>query len=211
MNKFKQEVFKYPNALTFRPFRNYELIKLEGRGNVWVAVCFICIMGLLYSLSYNATGFIVNDNNAIEYNGLGQFLGFVLPVALLIVSNWSVTTLMNGKGKIREITMVAGYCMYPLIIMYIIAMVYSNIMIFEETYLYYLLLNIGILFSAFNMLAGLIIVHEYSLKQALYSIFLTIVSFIIILFVIFLLFSLYLQIVDFIATFSRELSQRLGG
>lgn len=211
MNKLKNEFFEYPNSLVFRPFRNYELIKLEGKGNVWVALFYILLLGVIYSLSYNATGFIVNDNNPVEYNGLMQFLGFVLPVLLLIVSNWSVSTLLNGKGKVKEITMVMGYSLYPFIWMYLLAIIYSNIMLIDESYIYYLIINIGILVSLFNMLAGLIIIHEYTLKEALATILYTIIAFIIILFIIFLMFSLYLQIADFVSTFSRELSQRIGG
>lgn len=211
MSKVKEEVLKYPIALTFRPFRNYELIKIEGRGNVGVAIFYIVLIGIMYSLAYNATGFLVNNNNAVEYNGVAQFLGLVLPIILLIISNWSVTTLMNGKGKFREIIMVAGYSMFPMIVMYLIAIIFSNIMIADESYIYYLILAIGYLFSGFNILAGLIMIHEYSLKEAVYTIVLTLVAFIIILFIIFLMFSLFLQISDFITTLSRELSQRIGG
>lgn len=211
MSKIKEEILNFPIALTFRPFRNYEAIKLEGRGNVWVAILFIVIMGIIYSLAYNAIGFLVNDNNASEYNGVTQFLGLILPICLLIVSNWSVTTLMNGKGKFKEIIMVAGYSLFPMIIMYLVSIVFSNIMIADEAYIYYLMINIGALAVAFNILAGLIIIHQYTLKEAVYTIVLTIAAFIIILFVIFLMFSLFLQISDFISTLFREITQRLGG
>lgn len=211
MNKFKEEFFSYPNSLVFRPFRNYELIKREGKGNVWVAIFYIVLLGVIYSMAYNATGFLVNNNNAATYNGLLQFLGITVPIFLLIVSNWSVSTLMNGKGKLREITMVMGYSVYPFIWMYVLGIVYSNIMIADESYIYYLIINIGILLCAFSLLAGMIMIHEYTLKEALFTILCTIIAFIIILFIIFLMFSLYLQIADFVSTLSRELSQRIGG
>ncbi len=211
MDKLKQELIDFPVACTFHPFKAYDSIKYENQGNTLVALFYIFLTGILFSISYNATGFIVNDNNPAEYNGVMEFLGFVLPVLLIIVANWSVTTLMNGKGKFREIIMIAGYGCFPFLIMYFIALLYSNVMILEEAYLYHLIINIGILFSGFSILIGVIMVHKYTLKEALYSLLATLVSFIIMLFIIFLMISLFLQISSFFTVFFRELSQKMGG
>lgn len=211
MSKFMYQVFKFPTKIVFRPFRHYMEIKDEGAGNVGVAVGIIIVLSLFNSLSYNATGFLVNENNASDYNGLIQFFGVLAPIFLLTVSNWSVTVLFNGKGTYREIVMVAGYAMFPYLIMSIIALLFSNMMISDEAYLYFLIINIGVFFAALNILAGIVIIHEYSLSEALLTILFTIMAFIVILFLIFLTFSLLLQINDFIITFGRELIQRLGG
>ncbi len=211
MRNFKDEFFHFPVSTTFHPFKAYDSIKYENKGNLYVAIFYIVLTGILFSISYNATGFLVNDNNPTEYNGLTEFLGFVIPAFLLIIANWSVTTLMDGKGKFKEIIMVAGYSCFPFIIMYTVSIVYSNVMIMEEVYLYYLIINIGLLFSFFSMLIGLIMIHKYTLKEAILSILATVVGFIIIVFIIFLMMSLFLQIFDFFDVLMRELSQRVGG
>lgn len=211
MNKFVYNVFKFPTQIVFRPFRYYMEIKDEGAGSLGVAILYIILLSLFASLSYNATGFLINDNNANDYNGLLEFLGVLSPIFLLTVSNWSVTVLLNGKGKYREIVMVAGYSVFPYLVTAFVALIFSNIMISDEAYIYHLIINIGLFFAGLNMLAGMIIIHEYSLREALLTIVFTIVAFVVILFLIFLMFSLLLQIQDFLMTFGRELLQRLGG
>ncbi len=211
MSKISYQIFKFPTKLVFRPFRHYLEIKDQGAGNVAVAIGIIIVLSILSSLSYNATGFLVNDNNGSKYNGVLEFLGVFSPILLLTISNWSVTVLFNGKGTYREIVMVAGYSLFPYLVMSFIALIFSNIMIASEIYIYYLIINIGLFFTCLNILAGIVIIHEYSLREALLTIIFTIMAFIVILFLLFLMFSLLLQIYDFIVTFERELIMRLGG
>lgn len=211
MNKFMYDVCKFPTKIVFRPFRHYMEIKDEGAGSLGVAIGILIVLSIFNSLSYNATGFLVNNNDANDYNGVIQFLGIFIPILLIAISNWSVTVLFNGKGTFREIIMVAGYAMFPYLVMSLIALIFSNMMIGDEIYIYNLIINIGVFFAALNVLAGLIIIHEYSLSEALLTIVFTVMAFIVILFLIFLTFSLLLQIQDFIVTFGRELIQRLGG
>lgn len=211
MNKVIDALFLFPTKIVFRPFRHYMEIKDENGGNLGVAFGYIVLISLFISYSYNATGFLVNSNNANDYNGVLEFLGVFSPVILLTISNWSVTVLFNGKGTYREIVMVAGYSLFPYLIASIIALIYSNIMVANEVYIYYLILNVGLFFTGLSILSGIVIIHEYSLRESLLTILYTIIAFIIILFLMFLMFSLFLQIQDFVITFTRELIQRLGG
>ncbi len=211
MNKFVYETVKFPIKIVFRPFRNYMEIKDEGAGSLLFAIAVIVALSLFASLSYNLTGFLVNNNNATDYNGIREFFGMMFPILLLAISNYSVTVLFNGKGTFREIMMVTGYSLYPYLVASIIALIFSNMMISNEIYMYFLIINIGVFFTGLNVLSGIIIIHEYSLREALLTIVFTIMAFIVILFIIFLTFSLFLQIDEFFATIFKELIQRIRG
>ena len=46
-------------------------------------------------------------------NSLQEIFSVILLLGLFTVGNWSVTTLMEGKGNFKEIVMVTGLCIIP--------------------------------------------------------------------------------------------------
>ena len=211
LHNAKEQYISTPFSVMFRPFRSFEEMKTEGRGSYLVALSFIVIYSVIKVIEYNATGFIVNENNIQAFNGFIEFMGLFLPLILLISSNWSISTLTNGKGSFKEITMIVGYSIFPLIIASVIALIFSNVMIMPEAYIYSLILVIGFVFTAFNLLVGLIVMHDFTLGEAVKSILLSVVSFMIQIFVLLLLYSLLLQLIGFISVIGTEILQRLGG
>lgn len=53
-------------------------------------------------LRYFYTGFIFNMNLAAAFNILMELLSSVVLVFLWTVANWSVSTLMDGEGRLRR-------------------------------------------------------------------------------------------------------------
>ncbi|MGL5021047.1 MAG: Yip1 family protein [Mycoplasmatales bacterium] len=211
VKKIMNDLIVIPSFVVTRPFKGFSRVKDDKEGS-WVAALILIIIFSSFSIvNYNTLGFIVNFNNPSSFNSLVLFFGSFGPILLFVISNWSVATITNGKGTFKEILMVAGYACFPIIISSIAANIYSNIMISEEIYLYFLIINIGSLLSLFVVLTGLITIHEYSLGDVVKNLLLSIVSLMVIMFILLLLFSLTLQFYDFIITFFREVTIRLGG
>lgn len=210
-SNFKERYIDFPLHVNLRPFKGYDTLKFEKKGELKVAHHFMFILVLLSIAEYVYTGFLVNNNNPHMFSLLRQVTLPIMTVLLINISVWSVTTLMDGKGKFLEMYQVILYSSVPLIITKIIALAMSHIIIADEAVFYYLVINIGLIWTVFSFIIGMVVVQEYSLGKTIGTIVLSIVAAIIILFVIVLLFSLMQQLYAFIIQILREIDYMMGG
>ena len=132
----------------------------------------------------------------------------ILLIFLFAVGNWSVTTLMEGKGKFKEIIMMAGYSLFPLVILGFPAILLSNFLTQDEIAFYYILIGFGYGGTAWMLFMGILNIHQYGLGKTIISIILTILSMSVMIFFGLLFFDLIQQFISFIAAIWRELSLR---
>ena len=169
----------------------------------------LALFGILQCVSYQYTGFIINTNELASMNSISIFLTWVLGFVLFIVSNWSVTTLLNGKGNLSDILKVTSYSLVPFTCALIFQIFVSNFIILEEAMIVYVITGIGIVWSLFMLLAGLCVIHEYGFGMNLAAILLTFVAAAIIMFLGILFFTLIEQMVLFCISVGQEFIRRL--
>ena len=141
-------------------------------------------------------------------SSLQEIFAVFLLVILFTVGNWSVTTLMEGKGKYKEILMVTGYALFPLIIIGYPSVFLSNFLTLEEMAFYGLLMYIAYGLTAWMLFMGILNIHQYGLAKTIGSLILTVVSMSVMMFVGLLFFDLIQQFISFIASIYEELSLR---
>ncbi|CUM92367.1 MULTISPECIES: YIP1 family protein [Turicibacter] len=210
-SNFKERYVDFPLHVNLRPFKGYEALKFQKKGELKVAHHFLLMLILLSIAEYVYTGFLVNNYNPHEFSLLRQISLPMMTVVLINISIWSVTTLMNGKGKFIEMYQVILYSSVPLIITKFIALCFSHLIVADEIVFYYLILNIGLLWTVFSFIIGMVVVQEYSLGKTIGTLVLSVVAGIIILFILILLFSLLQQLYGFIISILREINYMMGG
>lgn len=204
-----KEKLYYLKHSVFHPFDAFYEIRFRGKGSIALAVTLLMLFGVLQCVSYQYTGFVINGNELASMNSISIFLTWVLGFVLFIVSNWSVTTLLNGKGKMGDILTVTTYSMVPLICTLAFQVFASNFIIAEEAMILYVITGIGIVWSLFMLLAGLCVIHEYSFGKNLAAIPLTFVAAAIIMFLGILFFTLIEQMMVFVVSVAQEFIRRL--
>jgi len=204
----KEKLFYLKSAI-FHPFDAFYEIRFRGKGSAVLAVIILAFFGVLQCVSYQYTGFVINTNELASMNSISIFLTWVLGFVLFIVSNWSVTTLLNGKGKLSDILKVTAYSMVPFICTLIFQIFVSNFIILEEAMIVYVVMGIGTVWSLFMLLAGLCVIHEYGFGKTLIAIVLTFVAAAIIMFLGVLFFTLIEQMIVFIVSVGQEFIRRL--
>ena len=128
---------------------------------------------------------------------------------LFTLSNYSITTLTEGKGSFKDIFMVTCYSLMPLIIFQVISPILTHVMSLNET-TYLVLIDIaGYGWTALMLLLGIQEIHEYSAKKMVATLVLTVIGAAIIIFVVLLFFSLLQELGSFIYSLYREFSLRL--
>lgn len=207
MKQFVEEL-KYLKYTLFHPFDAFFEIKWRGKGSLLLATLIVILTGITSIMSYQYTGFIMNMNPLFKMNSVSLFILAVAPMFLFIVSNWSVSTLYNGKGKIKDLFMVIAYSLFPSLLFSLMTIFISNFVIMEEASLLYAFNSLGMAWFYYLAFCGLITVHEYTVKENIMTLLATVVAAIVIIFLCVLYFSLMEQMINFVMTFGQELLRR---
>lgn len=209
--KFKQiyqDYIRFPKYILLHPFDGYEDLKRYKKGKLSVAVLFIFLYALFQIFSYQYEGFVINMNNPLELNSLNEIFSVLLLVFLFTVGNWSVTTLMEGKGTYKEILMVTGYALFPIVIIGFPSVILSNFLTLEEIALYQLLMALSYVLAGWMLFMGILNIHHYGLFKTVLSFIITVVAMSVMMFLGLLFFDLIQQFIAFIVSIYEELSLR---
>jgi hypothetical protein len=166
---------------------------------------------LLYAaliLRRQATGFPFNYNDPETINVLLLFAQSVLLLIVWSISNWAVSTLADGKGRVGEILYSGAVSIVPFGMSMFLTVVLSNILSYGEGVFLTWITGLGILWSLLLLLASQMVIHDYSFWRAVGMILLTVALLLVILFIGFLLFSLFQQVIQFFGDIINEINFR---
>ena len=200
----------YIKYCVFHPFEGFYEAKNRGKGSTTLAAILLILFCILQCVKVQYTGFVMNNNHISEMNSVTIFISYLTVILLAVVSNWTVTTLFEGKGKLKDIFLVVCYALVPVIVMEAITIFISNFAIMEELPILNALLWIGYVWCGFMILTGLCTIHEYGLAKNIVTLLATLVAAAIIMFLGVLFVSLLEQMYGFITTFVKEWMRRVG-
>ena len=200
--------WKYAFYTVSHPADGYYEIRHRDRGSVPVAIILVIIFSICFSINRMSASFIVNDINPTSVDSLKELFSVLLFYLLICVSNWSITCLMEGKGRLKDIAIAVGYSTIPATFCIAIGTVLSQFIAKDEDAFYYMVVGIGIAYTLFMLLIGVMTVHNFTLGKTLITILLTFVAMLLIIFVTLLLFDLINQVLSFIRSIYQELIYR---
>lgn len=207
MNKaFSADKWKYMLFTVSHPSDGYYWIRHdESKGSVLIAVLLTMIFAFTYSANRLLASFVVNDVDPRGVNSLFELVGVMTFYILICVSNWSITCLMNGEGRLKDIVIAIGYGTFPITVMMFIATIVSFVVADDEQAFYGIILGAGIAYGLIMMFVGIMQVHNYSLEKTLITLFLTFVAMFIIIFLIMLLGNLLGMVFNFFRSVYTEI------
>ncbi|WP_314586010.1 YIP1 family protein [Paenibacillus terrigena] len=201
-------IYKAPFHTLLHPFKGFWELKYENKGRMKIALFILLMLFITMILKKKYAGFIVNENYPLAFNSIDELKTIILPFLLFCVANWSLTTLMDGEGKFKEIIMATGYALLPLVIIFLPQILFSNVITSEEKAFYYLLDSIAYLWFLYLLFVGIMTVHQYSAGKTILTLFLTAVAMMVIIFIALLFFNLLSQMYLFIESLYREILVR---
>lgn len=205
---FFKNFVKTPLRLMSHPIQGYTEFKQDKVGKLSVAIGMVIIYALLVIIRYNANGIIINKNDPTKFNSIKLLVYTIMPLIILCVANWTITTLLDGKGTMKMIFTMGGYCYFPLIFFGIVNLILSNVLTSSEVQIITLFNVLGYFLMGYMIFMGLINIHEYGVAKALLTIILTIIATAVILFIALLIFDLASQIYGFFYSLYKEIVSR---
>jgi len=205
----KKEKLLYPFYVISHPFDGFYEIRHRSKGSVWLALLLVLLFGLSFSLNRRYAGFVVNLIDPMSVDVRMEMIGVFAAVILFATANWSITCLMEGEGRFKDIITVIGYSMLPMVLTFVPATVLSWFIASDEESIYYILINLSMIFFVLLLLVGIMVIHNFSFGKTLLTLFLTFVALLLIIFVILLLVSLINQVWLFLVSAYTELILRV--
>lgn len=199
----KNRKWKIALETLLHPADTFYEIKRNNGGSVIIATIFLLIWYAFKIIGFSS-GFIFNTTDIGEANAwyaLAQTFGLVI---LFTLANWAVCTLMEGKGKLKDIYVVVCYSLVPMIIQSVLYDILSNVLTLNESNVLSIVNYLCIAFTLIIIVMGLINIHEYSFGKFVLTTIITALAMILIVFLVFMLAILLQQVKNFVETVYLE-------
>ncbi len=191
------------------PFDGFWEMKYANRGNLVTALILTVLYFAVIIIDHQARNFMFNSAYGQALDLVYQLRIFLLPLIIFVAANWSITTLLDGKGSLKEIVMMVGYSLQPLIIFQLVSTVLTHFLSLNELAYLNIFELVGYIWFAIMIFIGLMQIHEYTFFKAIVTLIFTAISAMIIAFICLLFFSLIQEISGFIYSIYREVSLRM--
>lgn len=200
---------RYALHVIVRPFDGFWDLTREQRGSI-AAANFIVFMALLTRiLRLQYTSFLFLRINWARVHVFREVLAILLPLMIWCLANWSLTTLFEGKGRMRDIYMGTAYAITPYVLIQLPLILISNIVTIEEGAFYSVLSGISFLWCGLLLVAAMMMIHDYSLGKTVLFMGMSLFGMLVIIFVSMLFFSLISDGIAYFVSLYKELSFRL--
>ena len=180
-------------------------IRHKEYGSVPIAILMVILFSVSFSLNRLYASFVVNETDPRSVNSITELAGVIILFMLICIGNWSITCLMNGEGRFKDIIIAVGYGITPATVGFTLATLLSRVIADNEQAFYTLIIAVGVAYAAILILMGIMQVHNYTLGKTLITLFLTFIAVFIIIFLALLLFNLVGQVITFFKSIYLEL------
>jgi len=203
------KTLKYSLYVSTHPLDGFWDLTHEKRGSIAAANIILVVMMITEIMRLTLTSFQFMTINMEYFNAIIVIMRILLPVFLWTVANWSLTTLMDGKGKMHEIYMAVCYALTPYVIINVVLILLSQVITFEEGAVYWVLGGFSMIWTGLLILAGMMMVHDYSLVKTIMSSLFTIVGMGVMVFIFVIFFSLISDAAAYFVSLYKEILFRL--
>ena len=190
------------------PFDNFREMK-EKKLSSWklstIALLIYYISSFIYKTKSN---FRFTDFDPQKYTSIYQLLQTVGFMLVLAIANWGISTLMQGKGKFKDVLAVISYATIPMSCCNIIRAILSNTIISSGSTVFATINTISLILAGIIITIGLMIIHEFTFPQLILSLIVTVLFMILAIFVIFMVAMLLSQCWQFIVAVLLEVINR---
>ncbi len=202
--------WKWPFYVMRHPIEGYDDLRWKKGYNMKVAWVIVIAFFIISVASAQLTGFLFNNTYVKVFNIIPYFSSSVILFLTWVVGNWSLCTLFDGEGTMKNIFCVSAYALLPYLFSEVIVIIASNFLLRTEGGFITFFRYLGIVWSVVLMISAMKTVHQYSIPKTLVAIVFTVVAMAIILFLAVLLLTLFQQVFVFVYSIYTELMYRFS-
>lgn len=199
------KTLRYALYVITHPLDGFWDLTHEKRGSLAAANIIIALTLLTTIWKLQFTSFLFMKVQWEYINIFEQILGILLPLIIGCVANWSLTTLFDGKGTLRDIYMAIGYALTPYVLIQLPMILISNFMIEGEGAFYVYINAFSIIWCGMLIISAMMMIHDFSFGKAILAILATLLGMMVIIFLLLLFFSLISDGVAYFVSLYKEI------
>jgi hypothetical protein len=131
-------------------------------------------------------------------------IGFFSIIFLAILCNYLVSSINDGEGSFSQLVKMVAYSLGPVMIIYVLVIGLSYILTFNEMFLLETLQQAALLWTGVNLYLGVQETHNYTVRESVKSILLTIVFILIIAIILLIVIIMSEQVYMFFEAIIKE-------
>ena len=200
--------FMYTLYIIIHPRTGFSELREAKRISFSASIVILLLWIFSEIIRYNYYAFPFNYSDPSSFN-LALILGRTFLFTLVwSISNWAFTVFLDGKARLNDIWCVSLYSLLPYIVTIYLQVLLSQFLLMEERVMLDWIGIVGGLWSLFLFISGIMEFQEYDFFKSVASMFLGVFGIAIIVFILFLAFSLFNQISFTFRTVFNELMLR---
>jgi hypothetical protein len=201
---------KYSLYVIVHPIDGFWDLIHEKRGSLAAANILVLFTLLTHIWKLQFTSFQFIQVHWERVNIFMESASVLVPLFVFCVSNWGVTTLFDGKGRLSQIYMGTAYALTPYIIIQIPLIFLSNIVTVEEGTFYWFFSNFSLVWVGVLIIAAMMMIHAYSFGKTLWFMIVSAFAMLVFIFIVLLFFSMISDGIAYFISLGREILFRLN-
>ena len=183
-------------------------IKHEGRAGWISAIVVLLIYFVLSVISKYFSGFLFKEVQEGQFELINDFITFFAAWLLLVICCYLVCTIKDGEARFKDLFIGSAYILAPLIVFLPIRIVLSNVLTYNENFFITLLDVVSYGWTGLLILLMLMYLNDYSFKRTLTIVILTLFTVLVAVALLFVIWVLINQLVNFISGIYGEVVYR---
>ena len=200
---------RYAFTVMNHPVQGFYDLRFERAGSLISSTIWLGVLILSYVSTIQYTGFIFNFNNVKSFNIIYAFTSILLPLIIWCVANWSITVLMDGEGRFRDIYMAICYASVPYSLSLLLCVVLSLFLTKDELTFLSIVQTLGLLGSALLVFTGTMTIHQFTVRKTVFSILLSLAGMVFIIFLAILFASILDKLFSYVVGIITEIKLRM--
>ncbi|MBN2222118.1 MAG: DUF1282 family protein, partial [Vallitaleaceae bacterium] len=204
-----QQIF-FMKYLLKNPADGYYGIRREAKTSYLSAHVLLVLVFLISVFDKYFTSYIFRYVREGRYEIFEDFISFIAVISLLIVSNYLVTTISDGEARFQDVYQGFAYALAPYILIKPILILLSHTLTYNEVFI----LNFGNfaiqVWTATMMVLMIKYINDYTFKETFKIILYTLFTVLIAVLVLFIVYVLFSQVVDFVQSIIGEAVYRIA-
>ncbi len=201
---------RYLGAFVRHPIDSYYGIRFQQKTSLISATMVYIAAFIIFIVNRYYAGYIFKVTEEGYFNVLFDLFSVGGLVLFLVVCNYLVSTIREGEGSLKVVYMSVAYTFMPYILIKPILFVLTHVLTLNEV----VILNIGS--SVINIWTFLLIflmiaeIHNYSFSGVVKNILITLVTALVMAVIIFIIYLMLNQLLDFVYSLVKEVMYRVG-
>ena len=206
LRKFAADIKLIPR-FAMHPIDSAYEVQVGRAGSVLSATVVFLLFYVVFVLYQLASGFLFSYN-ADEYSMLNTFMYLGAIIILFIAGHFFISSIQDGTGSLRSIYIVTAYSLSPAVILLPILTVILNALTYNEIFVQQMVMTVIVIWAFSALVTSLIQIHNYTLKQLVKNLLLTLFFMLVAVLVLSLSYLLVKQIFTFAGQIITEVSLR---